>query len=147
MATLAALIEAVRATMATVSPSVVAQAGSRLTEAIVEPTIQIIPDSGEGAYQSRTDRTTFSKGLALRQWEINVDVYVRQRSDAGEDMAAVIALADAIIAKLDEQTTSPAFGVVGVHTWHYRWQRVTFVYGDAQTPYVGIRFVLTFMCR
>jgi hypothetical protein len=146
-ATLTALVEAVRAEMAGIS-GVVAQGGATLTEGIVDiPTIQITPESGEGAYHSRTDRNTFGKGLALRQWVINVDVYARQRSHIAEDMAAVTTQADAVIARLDAKATSPSFGVSGVHTWHYTWQRVVFTYGSTEARYAGIRFVLTFLCR
>ena len=50
-----------------------------------------------------------------------------------------------MLAVLDAQDSTPAFGVDGVHTFHYTWERVTFVYGNPETRYAGVRFTLSFM--
>jgi len=142
-ATNSALVTAVAAEMAEITSATV-QSGASLTEGINDTlTIQVYPESGESAHNSRTDRNTFGKGLELRRRIVHIDVYARARAHIGEDMVAVTSAADDVEAKLNEQQSSPPFGVAGVKTWHYTWQRVIFSYGGVE--YVGIRFVLTFV--
>ena len=143
--TLYNLTEAVRATLAAVTAVSRATANETLTEGIVDyPLVQVYPESGEASRASRTDRTTFGGGLRQHIARLNVDVYVQQRAHIGEDMAAVATVADAIIAKFEQQQNHPLFGAEGIEAFRWTWERVTFVYGDPETRFAGIRFRLEF---
>lgn len=143
---LATLIEAIRDDLASATGVKLSTGYDTLTEGINEwPLVQVLPDSGETAHRSGTERTTFGAVLREERVVIHVDVYARQRSNAADDMAAVVDAADAIKARLELQTTTPPFGVAGVDAWHWSWQYVSFVYGEAPVSYMGIRFRLTFI--
>lgn len=140
------LVEGVRADLAAYSGVNVAQGGSSVTEGIHdEYTVQVTPEMGEESHKSGTDRATFGKGTSTERIVLNIDVYARQRSNIGEDMAAVITAADVVRSFLKESITEPLFGVTGVLTLHWTWQRVLFTYNKVE--HVGIRFVLTFVCK
>lgn len=119
-------------------------APSELTENIPDvPLIQVYPETGQTDARSNTDRTTFRAGVRVSDVVVNVDVYARQRSHIGEDMAAVMLYMDEVINVLEAQKTSPYFNTHAIKAFSWTWQRTTFAYGDPATNYVGIRFVLT----
>ena len=94
------------------------------------------------------DRTTFGKHVSVTERVVNVDLIVRQRSQLGEDMAAVAANGELLIAALDAQTASPLFGVAGCKGLSYRVEYVTFQRGGSSEGgqavlYVGVRAILT----
>lgn len=139
------LVKAIRDDLANASGVKLSTGYDTLTEGINEfPLVQVIPEEGEQAHQSNTDRTTFGAKLRFEQMVIHADVYAIQRHSLADDMKAVIDVADNVKARLDLQTTRPPFGVAGVDTWSYTWRRVIFEYGDSQVKYMGIRFILTF---
>lgn len=106
--------------------------------------LQVYPESGETAMYSGTDRTTFRAGVRHSQAIIHVDCYARVRSQIGQDMKAAVELADAVINRLEQQRVSPYFGLQGLKAFRWTWERVTFTYGDPETKFAGIRFVLSF---
>jgi len=108
------------------------------------PLLQIYPQSVRGASgSSQNDRNTFRGGVREQEQVWHVDAYARQRSYIGEDMAAVLTLTDAVIVVFERQQVKPYFGLAGIQGFRWQGERVTFVYGDPETKYVGVRFTLT----
>lgn len=126
------------------------QAGETLTESIPETAIVQVYLDAKNMQSTSTDRNTFGgprklNGDALQpvrsnRWTVNVDVYVRQRSDIGADMAAVEDKANYVDELLGGQTNSPFFGLDGIKAFTYRMERVVFDYN--KVSYVGVRFIL-----
>lgn len=108
------------------------------------PLVMVYPESGETAMNSGNDRTTFRAGVRHSQVVVHVDVYGRQRSQISEDMKSSVQMADAIIARLEAQQSKPYFGLEGLKSFKWSWERATLIYGDPQINYAGIRFILTF---
>jgi hypothetical protein len=107
------------------------------------PILMIYPDSGVQDPIGETDRSTFRAGIRQTELVIIVDLYAQQRSHMGEDMAALVGSVDALSDIFEAQDTKPYFGLAGIRAFQWRWERVTFTYGDQQLPYVGARFYLT----
>jgi hypothetical protein len=138
------LVDAIRNTLQFAPGVQEAQANDTLAESVYAPMLQVYPDSGSASAGGATDRKTFGANrLQVEDLIINVDVYARQRSHIGEDMAASTRLADAVRGVLHQQLTPPFFGHEHIRSFRWRWQRVTFEYGDPQLRYAGIQFVLT----
>lgn len=97
-------------------------------------------DSGGGG----TAQTTFRGGVRQTAQDVFVDVYVKQRSHIGLDLAKTYQCADAVISVLEEQEVKPYFGLAGLQAFNWSWERVTFVYGDPNISYAGVRFTLAF---
>jgi hypothetical protein len=117
-----------------------------LTEGIQDQRVlQIYPESGATDVFTNTDRRTFSAGVRQSEIIINCDYYLRQRAHLGEEMADLLPGIDAIIERLEAQQTKPYFGLTWIKAFSWRWERTTFVYGDAQMPYIGARFILRFI--
>lgn len=126
------------------------QAGQSLTESIPETALIQVYIDAKNMQSTATDRLSF--GGAKRQnadidqpvrpnrWTVNVDVYCRQRSDIGTDMAAVEDRANYVDELLGTQVNSPFFGLDGIKTFTFRMERVTFDYN--KVSYVGVRFIL-----
>jgi hypothetical protein len=108
------------------------------------PLMQFYPDSGGQDPGGQTDRTTFGGGV--RQTEVIVlgDLYAKQRTEIGEDMAALLPIIDAVVLVLEAQDSQPFFGVAGIQQFKWSWRRVIFEYGDkGATKYIGARFTFT----
>lgn len=134
--------EAIRSTLADAVDR--AQANESLTDGMNDLTaLQVYFERLETSYGGRTDRVTFGGGVRRNQWVFTVDVYARQRSHIGEDMAAVANVADAVNDELEAQAGGTLFGLTGIKTFHWTAERVIFVYGDPETRYAGIRYTLT----
>lgn len=76
---------------------------------------------------------------------IHCDYYAKQRANIGEDMAQLITGIDAIRANLKGQTCPNPFGLTGIPSFQWSWQRVVFAYGELEQTrlnYVGARFRL-----
>lgn len=113
---------------------------SELSEAINDmPTIQCYPETGQSTAGVGQVKVGFGSdsGAYQKAWAINVDIYARQRSHIGEDMAALLPLIDAVIDVLEAEE-KPYFGQSAIRGMTYQWNRVTFEYGGAR--YVGARF-------
>lgn len=118
-----------------------AQDAADLTEGMPDlPALQVYwqslsTDAGNGD----TDRRTFGAGVRVSRLTFHADIYARQRSHLGQDMARVLELAEAVQTALENQS-SPIFGEEHIQSCHWSAQRVTFDYAGAS--YAGIRFVL-----
>lgn len=106
-------------------------------------TLQVYPESGEGDITTNTGQTTFQGGIQHYEYEIIADYYASARKDIGEDMAALVPGISSIIAKIQAQKTKPYFGLAGIESFRWRFERVVFQYGAETERYVGARFYLT----
>jgi hypothetical protein len=142
--TLAQICDAVEATLGAATGLTDSQSYDELTEGVQDmPLLQVYPENGETDIAGNADRTSFRGGVRQAQVVLHADLFARQRSHIGEDMATLLPLVDAVIVRLEAQTVKPYFNLDGIKAFHWRWERVTFIYGDQQLPYVGARFTLT----
>lgn len=152
--TLNQIVDAVETTLSTATTLVRSQSYDELTEGIQPadcPLLQVYWESlSPVSTDSGTDRRSFGGGGGIENTPlrdkaivIHADYYARPRSHIAEDMQAVVDGADALIDVLETQDTTPFFGLEGIKSFQWQATRVTFVYGDPQTPYSGARFVIT----
>lgn len=141
--TIADLNSALATTLGAAASIVRTENYDQLSEGVNDtPTLQVYIESfSVDAGGGSTDRTTMRGGV--RQWDFlfHADVYARQRSHLGEDMAKVVALADELIDILEGQTVKPYFGYAPIKSFSYRCERVTIE--AAQHIYPGLRFYIT----
>ncbi len=124
------------------------QANESLAETISEvPLVQIYLERRENQI-GNTDRTGFGGSrklsnespIRVKRTTIFVDVYARQRSNIGDDVAAVQDLADEVDEAFEQLDNKPYFGLEGIGAFKYRLERVTFDYNNVK--YAGLRFTL-----
>lgn len=113
-----------------------------LSEGIPDlPTLQVYWQAlATDAENAHTDRRTFGAGVRATQLTFHADVYARQRSHLGEDVAATLALAEAVQTVLEAQASAPFFGLDAIRALKWSAQRVTFEFGGGR--YSGVRFVI-----
>jgi len=104
------------------------------------PRVEVYPESGNSIPLGGTDRTTFTACTQQVRVTIHADLYARQRSQLGEDVAAYVELTDAIIDVLQSQERPPFFGVAGIKAFNWGWRKAVFRRADAR--FVGARFVI-----
>ena len=139
------LVAAVRTKLSAIANSV-ATANLTMQEGIADPrVIQVYLSEFEGAHGSNTNRNTFGGGLQLKRYTVRIDVYSRTRSQLGEDISAAEQDCYSVIAILEAQKSSPAFGLSGVHTFNWTGKLGVFPY--AGSSYWGSQFTLEFMCH
>lgn len=141
--TYAAILGAVKTTMATVSGIARVEAYNNLQEGLPDlPLIRIYPQKG-AVLGAETAQNTFGKGVQTTNLSLKMQVFVRQRSQLGEDHKAQLDMLDAISTKL-ESLTAPYFGVSGIKGLGWSWDFVTFTQGEGQsvTRYPGLDFTL-----
>jgi len=107
------------------------------------PRLEVYWDSSVCDPSGSTDRTSFNACIQQTVIVIFADCYARQRSQLGEDMAAITEMTDSIAEVLQVQERPPFFGVDGIKAFNWRAKRVGFKRAGAQ--YVGARFTIT--CR
>jgi hypothetical protein len=142
--TLTAINSAIEAALAAATGLTYSQDYNELTEGMQDiPTLQVYWFSGPKTDPtSGSAQTTFGAGVRQKSITFHADLYARQRSHIGEDMAALLPLVDAIHNVLESQQ-KPYFGLAGIkaiESWDPR--QVIFEYGDQQINYVGARFVI-----
>lgn len=120
--------------------------GATLKETIPEtPAIQVYFDSKDVISPGGTDRYTMGGGkngvIRKTAMIIHVDVYARQRSNIGDEMALLEELIDLVDDVMEQQGDKPYFGIDGVQAYSYRAERTTFEYN--KNDYVGVRFYVT----
>jgi len=139
------LVGKVKTAMATITGAI-AKANETITEGAHEKFTLLIGWSElEGAAGSRTHMNTLGKGLQLRRMVVEITLLARQRSQIGEDWAAVANYADDILDKLEAQPAAAPFSLSGVHTFHWTARRGVIEYGSAS--YAGAIFTLEFLCH
>lgn len=117
------------------------QSGVDLTESIPDtPLLQVYFETEDTDGSGNTGQTTFRAGVRVAHITIHADVYVRQRNNIDQDIAACETMAEAVRAQLAAQKLKPYFDLDGLQAFHWRTQRVTFAYGSVE--YSGIRFVI-----
>jgi hypothetical protein len=145
--TTAEICDAITATLATATGLNITQSYDELSDGMPDtPALQVYPESGgesltgesAGGFGS-ADRLTFNGGVRVAEDLFHADLYARQRAHIGEDMTAVVQYLDAIRAVLYQQKEK-LFGLDSIKGVRWRWERVTFSYGDPQVRYAGIRF-------
>lgn len=140
--TYAEMCDGVHDYLAATCPSLTrTQSFDELTEGMQDtPAIQVYPESGDPvSADSETQTFTMRAGVIQAVHVIHVDYYARQRSHIGEDMAALVAGLDEIYDAL-ESAGCPPFGLEGVKSYTWSWQRSAFEYGGVL--YMGARFTL-----
>jgi len=139
--TITQIVDAIKTTLGAASGVARAQSGTQLTEGIPDtPLLQVYWEAENTSDFSQNDRLTFKAGRRAAHITIHADVYARQRSHIGEDIAAVQTLAEAVRDVLEAQDTEPYFALAGLKAFKWAAQRVTFTYGAVD--YGGIRFTL-----
>jgi hypothetical protein len=116
---------------------------SELTEGMNDPgVLQIYPEEETPvSVGSSTQQLTFGNTPFVdEEIVIHADYYAQQRANIGEDMAALVTGIDAIRANLKTQHCPNPFGLTGIATIQWSWQRVVFDYGAPELKYIGARF-------
>jgi len=144
--TIAQICDAIESTLGAATGITRSQSYDELTESIPTgdtPLLQVYPETVRANATGETDRSSFRGGVRQTEIVILADLYAQQRRHMGEDMEALVDGIDAIIDVIEDQDTKSYFGLAGIQAFSWRGERVTFVYGDAQQPYVGMRFYFT----
>lgn len=142
--TLAAICDGITTTLAAAPGIVRAQSFDELTEDY--PDLPLLQVYWEGldtdARADNDDRSSFGAGVRVTEVEIRCDVPCRQRSHLDEDMAEVVAIADALCTTLETQDRKAYFGVAGIKGFRWSMRRVNFERGDPLVVYPGLRLTL-----
>lgn len=115
-----------------------------LSEGMNDPaTLQVYWQSGGSA--DDWHQTTLKGGVIQTTLTYHGDVYVRQRSNLSEDIAACLPMASALYERLYEaaqQSPNPTyyFDYDGIRAFRFTVERVEFTYGGFD--FVGIRFII-----
>jgi len=135
--TLAQICDAIAAVLGGVTGVSQAQSYDDLTDGMnTTPTVQVYPDSWSQEYH------TSGGGVTITDAVINVDLYAQARGSIGQNMAALMPVADAINAALiTQQAAKPPFALAGMKRFSWSADRVSFDYGGHQ--YLGVRYALT----
>ncbi len=80
---------------------------ARRIAAVESDTLQVYLENSQTDPRGDTGRTTFQAKVRQTAITIHIDVYARQRSHIGEDLAACVDLADEIEVVLESQQTKP----------------------------------------
>jgi hypothetical protein len=142
--TIAQICDAIEETLGAATGITRAQSYDELTEGIQgadTPLLQVYPEANITDAMGTSDRTTFGGGVRVKTYTIHADYYARQRSHIGLDMKQLVDSIDAIETVLEQQNSLPLFGLAGIKSFQWMWNRVQFDYGGA--PFMGARFVLT----
>lgn len=106
------------------------------------PLLQIYPQSGDCDPGGTTDRTTYGGDVRQKRMLFHADLYARQRSHLDEDMSAATDMIEAITDVLETQNAQPYFGLAGIQSFSWRWERTVFIYTD-DVKFMGARFFIT----
>lgn len=107
----------------------------------VTPMLQVYPESGETDTVGENDRAVFNAAIRRSQTVIHVDGFARQRSYLGADIAAAVALVDAVDAVLIAQKATPFFGLADIQGFRWNWQRQNWKVNEID--YAGVKFIIT----
>jgi hypothetical protein len=142
--TIAQICDAIESTLGAATGIKRGQSYDELGESIQDtPLLQVYPETLFGNATGNTDRSSFRGGIRQTEVVIYADLYAQQRRHMGEDMKKLVNGVDAIVTVIQAQDTKPYFGLDGIKAFSWRGERVTFIYGDSQQPYVGMRFYFT----
>jgi len=141
--TYAQICDAIAATLATITQLKKVQSYDELTEDYGDlPMAQVYPEASDTDSRSgATDRTSFRAGVRVTEAMFHVDVPCRQRSHVDEDTRALVEMAELVQAKLEAQHVKPYFGLEGIRSFRWRWERVNFERSGG-VLYPGVRFII-----
>jgi len=142
--TLVQINDALTTTLATATGISVSQSYNELTEGIPVgdmPLLQVYFENLDCDPDVGTERRSFQGAIRTKVILFHADVFCRQRSNIGEDMAKVLETTDAIVDVLETQNRKAYFDLHGIKALDWRADRVTFDY--AGVLYAGIRFYIT----
>ena len=141
--TTAQVCDAIESTLGAAASLARSQSYNELTEGMNDaPTLQVYPEEGSQDPTGNTDRSTFKAGVRQTELTIHADLYARQRSNIGEDMAKLVTCLDEFVTIFEAQDAKPYFGLVGIKAFSWSWSRVVFQYGDPGQSYMGARFIV-----
>jgi hypothetical protein len=141
--TIGQICDAIESTLGAATGITRSESYDELTDGIHDlPMLQVYPNSGNQDAFTRTDRSTFRGGVRQTDIMIHADLYAQQRAHIGEDMKKLVDVIDAVTNVFEAQDVKPYFGLDGIGAFRWRWERVTFAYGDPQLTYVGARFYI-----
>ena len=143
--TIVQINSAIEGTLATATGLTNSQDYNELTEGMQDiPNLQVYWRSANQDPIGNTTQRSFRGGVKQTDLTFYADLYARQRSHIGEDMAALLPLVDAISAVLEAQKTKPLFFLFVIQALtSWRADQVVFEYGDPLLKYVGARFTIT----
>lgn len=137
--TYAALCDAVADSLRSISIVKTVESFDEISESIgAVPTLHVYPDSGDVG-DGDTDRSTFNANVRVTTLTIKIDAYARARSHIMQDIAAQVALIDAIDTRLSAQTGA-LYGSAYIRAHHWSWERGTLSY--ANKDYASATFTL-----
>lgn len=140
---IADICDAITSALSAATGLSVAQSFDALGEGINDaPLLQVYPDAGEQDPSGQTERTTFGAGVRQTSLTVLADLYAKQRAFLAEDMGKLVGMVDAITNVLEQQDSTPPFGLAGIQDFKWSWRRVVFQYGDPDIKYIGARFTL-----
>ena len=146
------IVNSVEATLSAAASLERSQSYDELTEGMQDyPTLQVYPSANTGgSWDSQTHRLTFGgpvpaggvvrKHVSVKEYTIHADLYARQRSHIGEDMAQLVDTINELEDILDTQEY-PLFGRTDLYSFRWSWAQVTWDY--AGVMYLGAQFIIT----
>jgi hypothetical protein len=144
--TIGQICDAIAAVVAT-SPGIQdVQSYNQITEGMQDNMVaQVYPESAEVSWQSDTDTITFCGGVQAMNMIVRVDLIGDERAHVGQNWGDVIDVASALHDTLAAEGNCtdgrcPHFGLNGIQSFRFTWQRVLFTYATAL--HVGVRFEL-----
>lgn len=142
--TLAQMNTAIETTLATAAGLTFSQDFNELTEGMQDtPTLQVYWAGHRVDPTSQAAQRSFGAAVREKSFTFHADLYAQQRAHIGEDMAALLPVADAIETVLETQQTRPYFGLAeikAIEDWEAR--LIIFEYGDPALKYIGSRFII-----
>lgn len=142
---LSAILQGVRRTFENQGVMAMVQTLDSLTEGIPDlPLMSIYPESKSTDSRSgSTNRSSFGGGVKQSETTIQVYVHAAMRSNIDEDFTRLVDVVDAVDTVLDEQNED-IFGINGVKSFKWDWNRAIIEYGEPSQKYVGALYTLVF---
>lgn len=109
------------------------------------PLLRVLPHSGQtDNFASNTERSTFGAKVQATAFTIEVLGYAKPRAELTEDLAAQVALVDAVDVVLSQQKDKPQFGLQAIQAFNWKWEKSTFQIGTGESVvlYAGVTFTL-----
>jgi hypothetical protein len=137
------IVTSVASTLIKVGIDVRVQNTEEITESIPQtPLIQVYAEKGRTDSGGSTDRASFGAKVRRRAITIHIDIYGRQRSMIGQDLAVAMDTLDLAIDQMEQEKQAPFFGNPFIREMSWSWERVVFEYGESTTQYSGFRIII-----
>lgn len=109
------------------------------------PLLRVLPHSGNtDNFAADTERLSFGAKVQGTLFTIEVLGYAKPRADLMEDLAAQVALVDAVDVVLGQQKIKPQFGLQAIQAFNWKWEKATLQIGSGESVqlYAGVTFTL-----